>query len=316
MAYNLEQKFQEAERGTGPGYLRVTAVHAVDLFVGVDDGRRSILLVCDREPPRAQQFEAISVQSRRREDGRWALLVSLERPSLATLFSYLAEDLVLVTEREQDCYRASVLLVERLKWWQRLLSSGRTGVLGDAELRGLVGELLFLRDCAIPILGPSMAVRSWVGPFDAPRDFRFDDVDVEVKAIARDAKAVNISSLEQLEPSGVPIVLSTVILESVAEGSQSAWSVRSIVGDVRARCEPTASIIGDLSERLWAVGYVDSPEYEKVWFRSKGRRFFACAEEFPKLVSNVVPAGVVRCAYQIDLDSIEKFSIPDWRPIP
>ncbi|MBK7081397.1 MAG: PD-(D/E)XK motif protein [Betaproteobacteria bacterium] len=55
-------------------------------------------------------------------------------------------------------------MVERLKWWQRLLSRGQSGVLGAMELRGLVGELLFLGDYAIPSFGAKLAVDSWVGP--------------------------------------------------------------------------------------------------------------------------------------------------------
>ena len=51
MGYGLEDKFRRAEGGEGTGFLRVSVEHPVDLFVGVEEGHRALLLVCDREPP-------------------------------------------------------------------------------------------------------------------------------------------------------------------------------------------------------------------------------------------------------------------------
>lgn len=313
MRYGLEEKFRRAEAGEGTGFLRVSADHPVDLFIGIDEGRRALLLICEKEPPAAPIFDAIRAQCGKREDGRWAFLVRLERNDLRGLFAYLAENLILATERERDSHLAAVRLVERLRWWQRLLSKGRSGLLTDTELRGLVGELLFLRDCAIPEFGPKGAVDAWVGPFDAPRDFRLPDLDVEVKAVARDSATVRISSLEQLAPAGAPITLARIVLEAVSEESSEASSVQSIVNDVRTSCEGNMDAALALTQRLSAAGYQDMPEYDKVFFQSKPPVFYGCGEGFPALVPGGVPQGIVQGTYQIDIASIAKYVIPDWR---
>jgi hypothetical protein len=311
--YRLEEKFLQAQEGGGPAFLRVSAAHPIDLFVGTEDGKRALLLLCDQEPPEVPLFDAITVSRRQREDGRWALLISLERRDLSALFAYLAEDLILTTERETRGQQASEHIIERLKWWQRLLSRGQSGVLGHLELRGLVGELLFLRDLAIPAFGPRNAVDAWVGPLEAPRDFRFAELDVEVKTLTRDASTIRISSLEQLERAGAPILLATIVLESAADKSGGATSVQSIVERVKALCEPDADVVAALSQRLWAAGYVERPEYEGLLFLSKPPVFYVCVDEFPRISRAEIPKGVVQCIYQIAIASISQFRTTDWR---
>lgn len=311
--YRLEEKFRQAESGAGSGFLRVTATHPVDLFVGVENGHRTLLLICDREPGEAPAMETLKVLRRKRDDGRWALLVGLERKDLGGLFSYLAEDLVRATEGEVDCVRATVCLLDRLKWWTRLLSRSRSGLLGEAELKGLVGELVFLRDCAIPAVGAHVAVEAWVGQFDAPRDFRFSDVDVEVKSHSRDSEVVRVASVEQLDPAGAPIVLVTLELEVASADAAGSFSVDSIVSDVRNLCEPDQDAVEALNQRLWAAGYVSDPHYERTFFRNQVPVFHLCGVGFPRLVRSELPAGIIRCSYEIAIGAMKDFRVTDWR---
>lgn len=311
--YRIEDKFRQAESGLGGGYLRVSAEHRVDMFVGVEDKRRALLLICDQEPPEGPALDVITAHRRKREDGRWAFVVCLEQRELGELFAYLIENLVLATKHETDGHRAAVRLIERLRWWQRMLSRRRPGVLEDSELRGLIGELLFLRDHAIPKLGTSAAVGGWVGPLDAPRDFRFHDCDVEVKAIGRDVHTVRISSAEQLASGGVPISLAVFVLESAAQGGLGAFSAQEIVNSIRTLCEPEVETVTALLQRLSAAGYIDVPEYEKIFFVAKPPTFYSCTQEFPVLIPATLPEGIIQCTYQIDLASISNFETADWR---
>jgi len=177
----------------------------------------------------------------------------------------------------------------------------------------LVGELLFLRDCAIPAFGPRAAVDAWVGPFDAPRDFRFSELDVEVKAVARDSATIRISSLEQLAPAGAPITLAKIVLEAVTEGGGEAMSVQDVVNDVRENCETDVASATALSQRLLAAGYRDLREYESIFFVSSPPVFYGCGNGFPALLPDGVPDGIVQASYHIDVASIARFAIPHWQ---
>lgn len=311
--YQIEDKFRQAEAAGGPAYLRISATHEVDLFVGTEDCRRALLLICRQEPPPPPALELLAVIRRKREDGKWALLVVLQRKDLGEIFSYLVENLATVTAGETDCWKAASRLMERLKWWQRLLGRGRSGILGEQELRGLVGELLFLRDCAMPEVGARSAVNFWVGQLDAPRDFRFPEIDVEVKALQRDAAVVRISSADQLEPAGGPITLATIVLESVSQSHSGAFNVQELVTSVRGVCEPDTDVAEAFSQRLWAAGYVDRDEYAQVCFVSRPPIFYDCNEEFPRITRGGLPAGIVECTYQVSIGAIEPFRIKDWK---
>ncbi len=51
------------------------------------------------------------------------------------------------------------------------------------QLRGLFGELWFLRTVAIPSVGSLAAVHAWKGPLGSPQDFQLLDGLVEIKTI-------------------------------------------------------------------------------------------------------------------------------------
>ena len=308
----LDGKFEQA-RSVNGGFVRVSATHPVDLFVGVEEGRRSIFLICPSEPPESPVLEAIEVMRRKREDGRWGLMIQLIRPELAGMFAYLASDLVDATTSTNSADAAAAALVERLRWWQRLLSKGRSTALGDDALRGLVGELLFLADEAIPARGPVASIEAWVGPFEAPRDFKFEQQDVEVKTVWRDSSRVRISSIDQLEPAGVPIALAIVILESSTSEGTGCFSCAQLVDRVRTLCSGHESAVSGLQERLWAVGYVDLPDYEKVFFTSRKFAFYRCNDEFPRIRRSALPIAVQVCRYEIALDAIAPFALNSWR---
>jgi hypothetical protein len=51
-------------------------------------------------------------------------------------------------------------------------------------LRGLLGELIILKDAIAPRFGNDAAVNGWVGPHDAPQDFLVAGIAIEVKTCA------------------------------------------------------------------------------------------------------------------------------------
>ena len=58
-----------------------------------------------------------------------------------------------------------------------------------------------------------------------------------------------------------------------------------------------------LTERLLAAGYIDShaDRYPRR-FEQAGTRVVEVANDFPRLTSGKVPAGIMRAMYEIDLD--------------
>jgi hypothetical protein len=240
-------------------------------------------------------------------------MLQLQRPDLTGLFTYLAADLIKATLSCRTNDDAANALIERLRWWQRLLSKARTRALEEHVLRGLIGELLFLLDHAIPALGARASIEAWVGPFEAPRDFRLPERDIEIKAVHRHSRSLQVSSLEQLADLGVPLRIGVVAIEICVASETNSVRLTDLVARIRSHCEPDTELVAAFNERLWAIGYSDLEEYEHFCFVAQQFEFYKCDAGFPRIVPSMVAPGILECIYSIDLRTISSFAIPDWK---
>lgn len=309
---SAEEKFAiaEAHRVRNGGFTRIDEVHPVDLFVGVQDGHRAVIVLCPVQPPDIVPFAAIVIESRQRQDGRWALSLILRRTDLKPLFTKLVDDLVMATRHQPDDPGRTV--ITRILRWQHLLAGGTPGLLEDRELRGLCAELDFLLKQAIPVFGPA-AVASWVGPYDAPKDFQFDEVDVEVKATRPQAREVQISSLEQLTDSAKPLFLwlrDVDLTEVMAPGRPT---VASLVASVREAVATDPAASSELEIRLEAARYENRVEYDGKGILFGEEKCFEVTAAFPRLQRHLVSPGITGCKYTLAIQVLREFSVRGWR---
>lgn len=312
---NYDEQFARAEATGEEGvFTRIDETHPVGIFLGLEGGQRAVLVVCSERPPEAPSLASIRVDVRPRQNGEWALVLRLARPDLKGLFVRLVEDLASATRDKPG--DPGAVVISRLARWQRLLSRGAPGVLEDHELQGLAAELDFLLGEAIGAVGPRAAMAAWVGPYDAPKDFVFENVEVEVKAVHRQQRVISISSLEQLTDAGLPIYLWSRVVDLGTAVPGATNSFAAFVRRVREAVAHDAVAAEALDDRLRTIGYQDRPEYlaRAVLFGSSG--CFRVAGEFPRLQRSRVPAAVVACSYDIATTDLEPFRVGSWREGP
>ncbi len=296
---------------TRDGFQRLSP-GPVDLWAGINEGRRALLFVTNSEPPKLPNFAAITFRRARRDDGRWSTILRLERPELRSLFAQVADDLARVTlvhDSENAAYRA---FVDRVRYWRELFTTVGTGVLGEESLKGLVGELLFLDLHALPRLPVSDAIVAWVGPLRRPQDFIFKDVSIEVKATGVDAEVVEISSLEQLDVAGRSLRLGVVEVVVGSTAQPDSMSVAELVARVRASCGTQEARVS-FEQRLQLAGYAPLPDYEQIRFSNSAFRFFDIRTDFPRLTRDSVSPAIAGCAYSLRLTGIGSYAIDDWQ---
>ena len=73
--------------------------------------------------------------------------------------------------------------VVRWKYWLELFGKKKGTLLDKSEIKGLIGELLLLKDKFIPEYGVTDAIASWMGPMLGHKDFEIADTWYEVKAV-------------------------------------------------------------------------------------------------------------------------------------
>ena len=294
---SIEDLWLEMSVGSGISgtFRRFDDTHPLDLFAGFDlDGRQVLMLVADSAPAELPAAGIIEVSLTRRSDGRFNLLFRLGRPEYQELFGRLCQDLIDISRDSRSEEGAAVLLL-RLNRWKRLLESGPRKGLSDLQLRGLFGELWFLRTAAVASVGSLAAVHAWNGPLGAPQDFQLFDGLIEIKTILPGAHKVSISSAEQLEHGTAPMQLGVFVVDPT-----NGVSVPALIDEIKLELA-TSPAVAEFDLRLAEMGYSVRPEHDQVLFTIVESRFYSVDEAFPSLTVSTIPSGISNVTYHIDL---------------
>ena len=290
-------------------YQRIDDQHPLDFYLGVDAaGDWSLLLVSEEKPASFRSVQAIQVTSGKRHDGRWALNFRLTKPDLGRLFALLCEDLVESSRSIPEPSKPASHVLARFARWQRLLERGGSGLLDEAALRGLIGELLFLERLGERSSNFDAAVHCWQGPQGGIRDFVLSDCEFEVKTVRPGARYARISSAEQLDTSDRPVEL--VILELEGGGQSQAsgsFTPVQLVERIRQRVEGEWSVLSAFDAKLLDAGFVQCEEYNAFAFSLVSVRHFCVPNEFPSIRRSRLPAAIGDVTWDIDLTAISGF---------
>jgi hypothetical protein len=312
MMTRVEQLWQEISSQSGrPGlFQRVDEDHPLDLYAGVDyQGKRVLMLVTEKAPPSLPPAGVVEITCNQRADREFAIILQLARQEYDEIFGRLCQDLVDAT-RDATPENGGDAILRRLSRWRKLLEVGQRTTLSETELRGLIGELWFLRSVALDRVGVDAAVKGWVGPLDAPQDFVLGETVVEIKTSSPGVQKVSISSLQQLDAGSAPLYLGVIWVAPADQNTADAFSAAQLVRWLRDAVEasPVAGVEFEL--RLAEAGYADHEEYERIWYRVTQARYFQVRDDFPRLIREGAPAGMLEATYIIDLGACGVYESP------
>lgn len=300
---SIEDLWSQLATAVGCGaQTRVDAAHPLDIYADVQPPDHvGLVAVCGARPPEVRPMRALSVERGRREDGRWTLRLALLEPQLLPVFAALCRDIVTCTRSGVDEARLGQVVVQRILHWRSLLDRDTAG-LGEAALRGLIGELLVLRDRLLPAIGPAAAVMAWRGPLGAPQDFVLPDGRrIEVKTVSPHADQVRINGLDQLDPCGGPLTLIAVRAEVASPDARGAVSAPMLIAEVRSllAAEPEAAAAWETA--LNWLGWHEHASHDAIALRVVGVEDYEVGSGFPRLTRETVPVGVLDADYVIAL---------------
>ena len=135
-----------------------------------------------------------------------------------------------------------------------------------------------MKNVLVPQFGWSESISFWKGPLGAPQDFAVYDTAVEVKAQSGSSKPyIQISSLEQMEAQLPNFYLIVNTLATIDPEHEEAFSLNSLIADIRNELSTTDDMTRELFESLiFHVGYIQLEHYEtrntKKWRFSLVRR--------------------------------------------
>jgi len=286
----------------GGAQTRIDPTHPLDIYADLTPPERvGLVVICGGKPPEVQPLRALSVEHGRRADRRWTLRLTLLEKQLLPVFAALCQDIVACTRSGVGEAELGQVVVRRIIHWRSLLDRDAAG-LGEATLRGLIGELIILRDRLVPSLGPAPAVAAWRGPFGEPQDFHLPNSQrIEVKTIGAHAHKARINGLDQLDSCGDPLTLTIVRMEAASADTQNTISAPALIADLRELLAGAPEALVKFEMALRGVGWHEHVSHDMFRVRILAIEDSEVGPDFPRLIRASVPSGVVDVDYEIEL---------------
>ena len=287
------------------GYTLVDTA-PLECYIGYDEKLRRTLLILSRHetkiPPSSKSVE---INQRRRKDGRFNLSLSLLSENEKAVFVEMCRDLLAFSENAQDESEALKKFWQRYKHWQNLFAAAQNDLLSEEKQRGLIGELLFLREQIIGGRPLKEAVAGWVGALKEHQDFFYSEGWFEIKTVMEQAEKIRIPSLEQLSLE----TIGELVVYRLAKISGEGFTLNSLVKNLSELLSKNPAAAQRFEVLLFQTGYVEREEYGEQNYRLAETMKFKVDEKFPRLTKNNLPPAIVEASYSLNLRGLkEEFS--------
>ena len=225
------------------------------------------------------------------------LILSLEDRDRIDLFTTVCADAV-AAAAAASAAEALALFLARLGAWRRFLRERRSG-LSREETIGLIGELVVYDQLLAVSPG---AQTTWQAPDDGLHDFQRNGHAVEIKTSLGPSSTIRISSLDQLEPSGLRRldVLHVRLIEA-----PDGTSIKDLVSGITQRLpdEPSRRAFDNALLRRGLMPD-DEAARSRPWVQVRSIDGYTVGANFPRLSRSAVPAAITDATYVLELRAI------------
>lgn len=237
-----------------------------------------------------------------------SLVVELLDNTMSDLFLQVCSDIISILQDvpSADAMNASLL---RLGRWSSLLKPSRSRLSRESQ-KGLIAELLFLRNDMFDVYSPDDTLSGWTGPDAGPRDFAYGQVFIEVKSKRSSANPhIVISSEEQLNinPSE-RLFLYVKELNDIPPDDEGGFTLTDVVVETRESLG-SPLLKAEFDNKLAEVGYFDEDDYSNDAWSSGADYYYEVVEGFPRIDSHSCAPGVSGVSYQVDLDYCDDYLV-------
>ncbi len=287
-------------------FKRVDETHPLDIYIGTDNfSRRTLFFISDNEPINMSSSQIINVSAGKRADSRWGVSFTLLDNKYEDIFDRFCNDIIESSRSIVDKARGSEYICNRYIKWQNMLSKSKGELLSSSSIKGLIGEIFFLKKYLIPLYGQDIALNSWIGPEKADQDFVCPNTWYEVKSTDSGTKEVSIASIEQLDVTSKGELV-IVYLDKTSNADNSKITINKIFEEVRDSLE-NDDLKNKLSGILLNLGYFPRPEYDEPAYKFSKMERYLVNEKFPSMRRNNLPQAIVNSKYQLSISLINNF---------
>lgn len=307
MTLNNMINILDFKNATSPNYWRrVSEDHPLDLYIGKDElGNYSFEFVGSfKVNKKIRSSKLINVTHYKLPHGKKSMVLSLIEDDCLAQFCAFCNDIAESTQTLNDIHSSGYEAVCNLYFtWQKMFKN-QAGLLSDNEIKGLIGELLFLRDELIPVYGISSSVSMWTGPDATKKDFSVENSWYEIKSIDYGKNSVKISSIEQLD-SDIDGQLVIYQLEKMAPEFNGV-SLNNLIESIMSMF--TSFLDKDLFvEKLKEAGYSYESTYDSPVYAIRDISHYMVSKKFPKLERSKINKAINSAVYELTISELVEY---------
>lgn len=282
---------------------RLSAELRLDAHAGLRATDDAPCLVIEAAAPADTFFEVSGMRLYPATSDESPLLVlSLEEPVGIDLFATVCADALQAATGAPQVEGLAFFLA-RLHAWRHFLRERRSGLTRN-ETVGLIGELVVLRRL---VQEDARLLDKWTAPDDGLHDFEQAGHALEVKSTLGPAATLHISSLDQLDTSGLRRL--DLLHVRLVEAPEGECLVDIIQGIISCLAEDAAR--RDFDNALLRRGLLPDDAGARESPRASVRTLtaFTVEKNFPRLVRSSVPLAVAEAEYTLELRGIDAHSV-------
>lgn len=251
--------------------------------------------------------ELIKVSVKNHND-KTHLIIRLTNIQQWSIFKSFCLDLIESIDKYADETNQLEEFKFRLLNWKKFWKKAKNDILEKEQIKGLIGELYFLKEYLFKKTSPSNALRSWVGHAGHPQDFSYNNNCYEIKVHDESISQIKISSKEQLTQNSNNLYLVTY---SVAASKEiGSINLINLIRSIKEMLDVNEAEI--LETQLANVGYSYNKKYEEHSYIISTPKFFnASNEDFPKITSSMVNSSITELNYKIPIEVLQRFLIKE-----
>lgn len=280
---------------------------AVGVYYGINsDGNYRLAFMSPCEAYQLTSTKLLSVTYGRESDKVYWTCFDLTQPVAKNVFYTFCGDMVSAIIGVVHVSNALRIIKNRFNTWKSLFKKD-VGQVSAEVLKGLFGELYFLKNYMIPKYGVKDAVMSWSGPDDTHKDFSVNLDWYEVKTIDVGAITVKISSIQQLS-SDVPGRLEIIKVENMsAEYNDGECCIIQLFENILSKIADD-DVRDYFISRVTSFGFAFTDEVFQIRYKVVSVNGYRVEGTFPRVTEKEVPYPEIgKLTYELIINMMDQY---------
>lgn len=286
-------------------FKRISSSHPLDLYLGYNEiGKKTLALITDKVDQKFLSTKLIEVKVASRQDSKKALRFSLMDDTETDIFYRFCED---IFESTQSAKEDNSLEIIYSRWnrWLNMFKNPHLLIMGEKEIRGLIGELVFLRDYMFNKYTIEKSIETWMGPSNSHKDIEIEDTWYEIKTCYQSSKSITISSVEQLD-SNKNGHLCIVELENSNRFVTGSLTLNELIDQI-ASMILNEELQKQFLKKVTDIGYSYFDEYDNFIYLCTSINHYLVDKNFPRLQKENLPNEIATVSYELLIPNLKLY---------